>query len=261
MTLFSYRFPLEFVYRVLDSVFAEGIEAIFRFAVGLMSGAEEDLLKLNFEQALAYLKNTQIFDQYKTERNADGGSGAGAEAYDVDRFARQAYAVQIHSSSLDGYAAEFEESVKAATAHRRELEAARIVNRNLAAKVAELEDQLEKIQGEHVELVKDVVLSKVAKEETEEELVSSGTGVVVQQISAVHAGRSSGLTLPSPRRGVSLSVRNRSATRCSMPSWSCKPIKPGRTRICDCRNSLLCVRRPRDRRRATGVMEAWGLES
>lgn len=173
MTLFSYRFPLEFVYRVLDSVFAEGIEAIFRFAVGLMSGAEEDLLKLNFEQALAYLKNTKIFDQYKTEPT-DGGSVA--ETYDVDRFARQAYAVQIHSSSLDGYAAEFEESVKAATAHRRELEAARIVNRNLAAKVAELEDQLEKIQGEHVELVKDVVLSKVAKEETEEELVSWGRG-------------------------------------------------------------------------------------
>lgn len=168
MTLFSYRFPLEFVYRVLDSVFAEGIEAIFRFAMGLMSGAEEDLLKFNFEQALAYLKNTQIFDHYKVE----AAHGSEAATYDVDRFARQAYAMQIHSTSLDGYAAEFEESVKAATAHRRELEAARIVNRNLAAKVAELEDQLEKIQGEHVELVKDVVLSKVAKEETEEELVS-----------------------------------------------------------------------------------------
>ena len=36
MTLFSYRFPLELVYRILDSIFAEGIEAMLRFALALL---------------------------------------------------------------------------------------------------------------------------------------------------------------------------------------------------------------------------------
>lgn len=166
MTLFSYRFPLDFVYRVLDSVFAEGIEAVFRFALALMRRNEDALVGLGFEGALAYLKGSDMWEGYRR-----ASSSPEEPSFDVDLFAREAYTVQLSPFTLDGYAAEFEEQVKAANAHRREVEALRLVNRNLAARVASLEEQLQQNQTEHVDLVKQVVMSKVAKEEMEMELI------------------------------------------------------------------------------------------
>ncbi|CAO1637891.1 unnamed protein product [Parajaminaea phylloscopi] len=207
MTLFSYRFPLEFVYRILDSVFAEGIEAIFRFAVALMRRSEDDLLERPFEQILEYLKGAQLFEHYRIESStavetaaaaaaatndgvrvpSRGSRGGGAavgntasgqpasssesDCFDVNAFAREAYVVEISPFTLDNYAAEFDERTRAANAHRREVEALRLVNRNLAAKVSSLEEQLQQINAEHVDLVKQVVMSKIAKEEMEEELI------------------------------------------------------------------------------------------
>lgn len=193
MTLFSYRFPLEFVYRILDSVFAEGIEAIFRFAVALMRRSEDALLELTFEDILEYLKGPQLLDHYRTPSDSSAGPGAVAmtaegeteddssppsssragagPVFDVNAFACDAYAMGISPFTLDGYAAEYDERTRAANAHRREVEALRLVNRNLAAKVASLEEQLQQISAEHVDLVKQVVMSKIAKEEMEEELI------------------------------------------------------------------------------------------
>ena len=62
--VFSYRFPLELVYRILDSVFAEGIEALFRFAMALMQRNEDALCKMNFETCLSFLKEN-LFDLYQ----------------------------------------------------------------------------------------------------------------------------------------------------------------------------------------------------
>lgn len=184
MCLCSYRFPLPFVYRVLDSVFAEGIEAVFRFAMALMHRNEEVLLEKNFEQAVAFLKGTDVCEAYREQKAESSTETAGEDAdetvtspateetdYNVSLFSQDAYNVQITTFMLDGYAAEFEEQVKAANAHRREVEALRLVNRNLAAKVTSLESQITQMSEEHVGLVKDAVLSKVAKEEMEAELI------------------------------------------------------------------------------------------
>lgn len=64
MTLFAYKFPLHLVYRIYDIVFAEGIEAIFRFALAIMKRNETQILGLDFEGLLDFLKNG-LFDDYK----------------------------------------------------------------------------------------------------------------------------------------------------------------------------------------------------
>lgn len=214
MTLFSYRFPLDFVYRVLDSVFAEGLEAVFRFALSLMKKSEDCLVDLNFEQALAYLKGSDIVDMYKVA-DADAAT---EKLYDVDAFARDAFTVQVTPYMLDGYATEFEESVRVANAHRREVEALRLVNRNLAARVASLEEQLQQISAEHVDLVKQAVMSKVAKEEMEEDLVSRNRHVDVRLITAIRAKDAP--CYPSPDR--------RFGTKCCSLKPVCEPIKLAR---------------------------------
>lgn len=61
---FPHRFPLCLVYRIFDIVFAEGIEAIFRFSMALMRKNEEHLLKLDFEGVLKFLSDG-IFECYK----------------------------------------------------------------------------------------------------------------------------------------------------------------------------------------------------
>ncbi len=82
--------------------------------------------------------------------------------YRTDEFVQDAFQVRIMSYNLDQYAAEFEEQVRAASAHRREVEALRLVNRTLAAKVKELEENASAQSAEHVELIKQVVMANVS---------------------------------------------------------------------------------------------------
>lgn len=57
LTLFGYRFPLELVAAVFDLVFAEGVEAVFRFGVALLKRNEERVCGMEFEELAEFLKN------------------------------------------------------------------------------------------------------------------------------------------------------------------------------------------------------------
>jgi hypothetical protein len=183
MTLFSYRSPLTICFRILDSVFAEGIEALFRFALALMKKNEDQLLEMNFEEAVPLLA-ARIFDVYKSrndgvpsgdpndpssDEEGSGGANVG-KGYRVNEFVRDAFEFKVTPFMLDSYASDFAEQVKIATAHRREVESLKIQNKNLQAKVKNLEDQLGAVQQEHVDLVKSVVMTKLAKEEMADEV-------------------------------------------------------------------------------------------
>jgi hypothetical protein len=65
--LHSYRLPLELVSSVFDLVFAEGVEALFRFAVALLKRNEAYLLTLEFEELIDFLKNG-LFEAYAVRR-------------------------------------------------------------------------------------------------------------------------------------------------------------------------------------------------
>lgn len=173
----SYRSPLDICFRILDSVFAEGIEALFRFALALMKRNEEELLSMSFEEAVPLLA-ARVFDVYKSsegeiEEVAQGEGSGGANVgsgYRVNDFVREAFEMQITPFMLDSFANDFAEQVRVATSHRREIDALKIQNKNLQAKVKSLEDQMGAVQQEHVDLVKSVVMAKLAKEEMAEEV-------------------------------------------------------------------------------------------
>jgi hypothetical protein len=83
------RFPLSLVYRVLDIVFAEGIEAVFRFSLALLKAAEPKLIELDFEQILEYLQ-TDLFEHYRE------GSLVDEEAsWRANDFVRDAYEIRM----------------------------------------------------------------------------------------------------------------------------------------------------------------------
>lgn len=64
-------FPLSLVYRVLDIVLAEGIEAVFRFALAILRKSEDGLLQLEFEHILQFLQG-DIFETYRASATPTG---------------------------------------------------------------------------------------------------------------------------------------------------------------------------------------------
>ncbi|KAK8845526.1 hypothetical protein IAR55_006241 [Kwoniella newhampshirensis] len=173
MTLFSYRFPLSLVYRVLDIVFAEGIEAIFRFSLALLQLSEDKLIDLEFEQILNYLQS-DLFEVYRTENVSAPEAELDLhsdEEWKANEFVRDAYEIRITPFMLDSYASEWEEQCRSQNRHALEVDQLRNANRNLSSQVNQLEASLATMNQEHVELVRQLVMCKIEKEETENELV------------------------------------------------------------------------------------------
>lgn len=168
MTLFGYRFPLELVSAVLDLVFAEGVEAIFRFSVAIMKKNERKLCDLDFEPLLEFLK-VGLFDCYRVE-----GSDAEPESeptYRTNEFVRDALQIKLTPSTLDSFASEWQEICRQQNAHALELETLRKANAQLSSQVRKLEANLAQINVEHCALVKEVVMAKLDREDLEEQLV------------------------------------------------------------------------------------------
>ncbi|WFD29681.1 GTPase-activating protein [Malassezia sp. CBS 17886] len=170
----SYRFPLDVVYRILDSILAEGIEAMFRFALALLEKNEDRLLKLDFEECVNFLK-LHLIDVYTVRgRNASltlQNEVAQGGDIRISELVTDAFQVKISPHTLDTYANEFFEQVKSANERQVEMDALRVVNRNLQLKVQSLEEQLSHLSTEHVDLVKRVVMAKLSQEEMAEDLV------------------------------------------------------------------------------------------
>jgi len=168
LTLFSYRFPLPVVFRIYDNVLATGIESIFCFSIALLQKSEEELLKLKFDDILAYLK-AKLFDPYMMPTgNIENKEEV---AFDVDSFVQDAFRVKITPFMLDSYAHEYEDLLRAREAHAAELDSLRNTNRNLANQVRSMEESLAALNKEHCEIVKELVMSRLSNEEMETELV------------------------------------------------------------------------------------------
>ncbi|EIW67913.1 hypothetical protein TREMEDRAFT_33160 [Tremella mesenterica DSM 1558] len=174
LTLFANRFPLTLVYRVLDIIFAEGIEAIFRFSLALLQQSEDKLVQLEFENILTYLQS-DLFEVYRVGEDeaheGPDGDMLGEDEWRANDFVRDAYAVRITPFMLDSYEAEYNERLRSLNAHALELDMLRNANRNLSSQVKQLEVSLASSNQEHVELVRQLVMCKIEKEETESELV------------------------------------------------------------------------------------------
>ncbi|KAM0755646.1 RabGAP/TBC [Meredithblackwellia eburnea MCA 4105] len=166
LTLFGYRFPLELVSCVFDLVFAEGVEAIFRFSIAILKRNEEKICELEFEHLIEYLKNG-LFEAYAP----DFDDPSPEPLYKADEFVREALQVKITPLMLDQFGDEWENLCRQQNAHTAEIETLRKANAQLSAQVRGLEASLAQINQEHCDLVRQVVMAKLEREELEDELV------------------------------------------------------------------------------------------
>ncbi|KAH9176308.1 rab-GTPase-TBC domain-containing protein [Lactarius sanguifluus] len=165
LTLFSYRFPLDIVFRIFDNCLASGIEAIFGFAISLLQKNEARLLSLKFDELVSFL-NIGIIDTYKLP--VPEGEKA---TYRVDDFVNDAMSLRITPFMLDSYTHEYSEMIRAREAHAAEVDALRSHNRQLSAQVNSLEANLAALNQEHVGALNELVRARLQNEELEGELV------------------------------------------------------------------------------------------
>ncbi|KAF8274527.1 RabGAP/TBC, partial [Lactarius quietus] len=183
LTLFSYRFPLDIVFRIFDNCLASGIEAIFGFALSLLQKNEARLLSLKFDELVAFL-NTGIIDAYKVSYNPSFSEvelsqtrgqlsvPEGEKAtYRVDNFVNDAMSLRITPFMLDSYTHEYTEMIRAREAHAAEMDSLRNHNRQLSAQVNSLEANLAALNQEHVGVLNELVRARLQNEELEGELV------------------------------------------------------------------------------------------
>ncbi|KAJ7924841.1 rab-GTPase-TBC domain-containing protein [Mycena leptocephala] len=169
LTMFSYRFPLDIVFRIYDNCLASGIEAIFGFSVMLLLKNEDILLSLKFDQILAFLNN-RLFDRYKIG-DGDAEGDEDKPRYRVDEFVQDAVSLRITPFMLDSYRHEYEDLVRETNRHALEVDELRNSNRILSTSVKTLETSLAQLNDEHVQVLNELVKSRLRNEELEGELV------------------------------------------------------------------------------------------
>ncbi|KAJ3306414.1 GTPase-activating protein [Blyttiomyces sp. JEL0837] len=148
MTMFAYRFPLEIVFRIMDIVFAEGIEAMFRFSFALLKRNQDVILSLDFEPLLDFLK-VGLFDIYINNVNA---------------LISNAASVHISKSRLDRLALEHAEELKKNDPEFLAAEELRGENRRLQESLRKLEAGYEVLNQEHIDLAKEHLEVKAGAE-------------------------------------------------------------------------------------------------
>ncbi|KAJ3206805.1 GTPase-activating protein [Dinochytrium kinnereticum] len=138
MTIFAYRFPLEMVFRIMDIIFVEGIDAMFRFALALMRRNTDVILSLDFEHLLEFLK-IGLFDIY---------------IGNVNILIQHAALLQISKQKLDRLALQHAEEVRKRDPEVITADQIRSENKRLETQVRKLETTYEALNKEHIELAR-----------------------------------------------------------------------------------------------------------
>lgn len=192
LTLFAYKFPLQIVLRIFDVVIAEGIEAMLRFAVGLIRRNASTILSLEFEPLLAFLKEN-IFDYYVLVESLESrhhnitpplpprvGSpivrnGATTPVYDsrslnggstvvqyrVNDLVADAYDIKILPVTLQKYNDEYAELTRIEQERVEEVETLRNENGLLTQRIRRLEATVAGLTNEHLSVTNDLAHERI----------------------------------------------------------------------------------------------------
>lgn len=132
LTLFAYRFPLPIVFRILDILFAEGLEVIFRFSIALLKKNQDAILSMEFEQLIDYLKHG-LFETYSEN---------------VTMLIEDAYNVRIIKRRLDKLEKDWEDEKFKLSDEYMELEELRKENRALLGQIKDLRDAYQSLSDD-----------------------------------------------------------------------------------------------------------------
>ncbi|PKK77985.1 RabGAP/TBC [Rhizophagus irregularis] len=164
MTLFAYKFPLSLVFRIYDTIFTEGIEAIFRFSIALLKKNEKRIVEMEFETLLEYLKSG-LFENYQINHTGVLAQLVKETQYHTNDFVKDAYDIRITPKKLNkyqqAYYAHQEAEKRKLLAEAEAIEKLRSNNIQLSSRVKQLEGSLQTLNREHVELANELINTRM----------------------------------------------------------------------------------------------------
>ncbi|CDH12874.1 uncharacterized protein ZBAI_04660 [Zygosaccharomyces bailii ISA1307] len=195
LTFFAYKFPLGFVLRIYDIVFVEGVESFLKFAVNLMLKNIDNLLDLQFDRLLDFLKEELFYyylkthvEQRKNGKNEDNDNESVLkreitstssspkradiqdDEYDIDQFVWDAMNdVHITPISLRRYTSEYDEIHEIEQQKEAQYESIRIKNQQLQKEVRKLEHGYTLLNREHVDIANELIKNRLKIETLNDE--------------------------------------------------------------------------------------------
>lgn len=174
LTFFSYKFPLDVVLRIFDVIITQGTEALIKLAVNLMLRNKTNLLRLNFDALLNFLK-LELFNIYVSEdfvqSNAQEpkrfpllsrrSSSKSTPFYKLDDFMQDSMLVEISPLDLMRYKVEFEQMCTKDEERAIEIEMLKTKSGKLRLEIKGYESELFALNHTHINAVQELVDKKV----------------------------------------------------------------------------------------------------
>ncbi|KAI9249642.1 rab-GTPase-TBC domain-containing protein [Sporodiniella umbellata] len=136
MTLFAYKFPMHLVFRVYDVLLTEGLGSVFQFALALLKRNEGQLLGLEFERLLDFLKNG-LFEAY---------------GEDDRRFVKDACALVVPMARLLQLEKEHQMRLEKEAREARQMESLQQIRQTFEAQAQGGQQRLQVLRQEHSDL-------------------------------------------------------------------------------------------------------------
>ncbi|PKC71930.1 hypothetical protein RhiirA1_390172 [Rhizophagus irregularis] len=149
---------------IYDTIFTEGIEAIFRFSIALLKKNEKRIVEMEFETLLEYLKSG-LFENYQINHTGVLAQLVKETQYHTNDFVKDAYDIRITPKKLNkyqqAYYAHQEAEKRKLLAEAEAIEKLRSNNIQLSSRVKQLEGSLQTLNREHVELANELINTRM----------------------------------------------------------------------------------------------------
>lgn len=145
MTLFAYKFPLDVVFRIYDIILAEGIEALYTFALALVQKNQSVILSLEFDALVNYLKS-DILTVYDN---------------DTTHLIRDAYKFKIPPKRFARLAKEYRLEAARVQNEAQIIENLKKQKKSLSETIRNLETNLKDINKEYALVANELIQSKM----------------------------------------------------------------------------------------------------
>ncbi|KAI8967703.1 rab-GTPase-TBC domain-containing protein [Mycotypha africana] len=144
-TMFACKLPLNCVSRIYDIIFAEGFEAMFKFAIALLEKNQATILSFEFDELVNFLKG-DLFEAYKG---------------DVNQFIKDACQIHITRKRLDRLAKAYQIESAKVNNEAEAIESLKRQNKALTESIREMDHEYNNLNKEHTIVAKELITAKM----------------------------------------------------------------------------------------------------
>lgn len=183
LTLFSYKFPINIIYRVYDHVVFEGSDFLIKLSIHLMMMNEANLLNLKFDKLLDFLKHL-MFNNFINEKYIESPTAPNTpispiskvstdkqltDYYDVNKIFKNL--INVNPNDLTRFTLEFNQLYDSNLEKAEQVNKVNLVNGKLRNEIKYLQMSLSSLNQDHLNLLQNLINLKIRLPE----LVSSNS--------------------------------------------------------------------------------------